>query len=95
MLNRLKFFESSHPIHFNNRSSNFNGDMSLLNKYILSKFATALQQIFKGYDQYQLHYVTGNIKQFLEDHVADVYFEFSKPLLYSGEKEPSKVIFYI
>ncbi|RUS29687.1 hypothetical protein BC938DRAFT_480372, partial [Jimgerdemannia flammicorona] len=65
-------------------------NISLVNRYVLSRLAAAVEQCQAGMEQYKLYEATDAVRKFVVEDLCDVYVEFSKPVLQDGNTEKAK-----
>lgn len=56
-------------------------DMSLANRYILSRMSDAISKCQESFETLKLHEATNALRRFIVEDVCDVYVEFSKSAL--------------
>ncbi|RUS22107.1 hypothetical protein BC937DRAFT_90361 [Endogone sp. FLAS-F59071] len=64
--------------------------ISLVNRYVLSRLAAAVEQCQNGMGQYRLHEATDAVRRFVVEELCDVYVEFSKPVLQGRDEKEEK-----
>lgn len=65
------------------------GSMPLVNRYILSRLATAVSASHIGFKRLRLHEATDSTRRFIVEDLCDVYVEFSKSLISKDNQEHS------
>lgn len=53
-------------------------NLSLVNRYILSRMADTVAKCRNGFENYRLHEAADAVRRFIVEDVCDVYVEFSK-----------------
>jgi valyl-tRNA synthetase len=53
----------------------------LVNRYILSRLATAVMASQTGFEKFRLHEATDATRRFIVEDLCDVYVEFSKSMI--------------
>jgi valyl-tRNA synthetase len=53
----------------------------LVNRYILSRLATAVMNSQSGFEKFRLHEATDATRRFIVEDLCDVYVEFSKSMI--------------
>ncbi|KAJ2961047.1 hypothetical protein NQZ79_g3616 [Umbelopsis isabellina] len=61
--------------------------MPLVNRYILSRLATAVSAAHNGFERLRLHEATDSTRRFIVEDLCDVYVEFSKSLISKDNQE--------
>ncbi|KAI8143967.1 putative valyl tRNA synthetase [Fennellomyces sp. T-0311] len=67
-------------------------NLSLVNRFILSRMADTVSKCINGFENYRLHEAADAVRRFIVEDICDVYVEFSKatlnkPVLETSEKE--------
>ncbi|KAG2185627.1 hypothetical protein INT44_002420 [Umbelopsis vinacea] len=63
--------------------------MPLVNRYILSRLATAVMASQAGFEKFRLHEATDASRRFIIEDLCDVYVEFSKSMLKDSQSATS------
>ena len=87
----------------NNRSTQVlqglanNTELSLVNRFILSRMADTVAKCIDGFENYRLHEAADAVRRFIVEDVCDVYVEFSKATLNKQGLEPTEkvLIFFL
>ena len=61
-------------------------DLSLPDRWILSRLNRAVEEVIKGLDEYRFNEATGSMYQFAWHEFCDWYLELIKPVLYSRDQ---------
>ncbi|KAJ8652934.1 valine-tRNA ligase [Lichtheimia ornata] len=72
-------------------SSSDASQLSLVNRFILSRMADTVDKVHTGFENYRLHDAADAVRRFIVEDVCDVYVEFSKatlnnPSVHAAEK---------
>lgn len=91
-----QFEAADHKLHANPLASlpTDTAGISLVNRYVLSRLAAAVEQCQNGMSQYRLHEATDAVRRFVVEELCDVYVEFSKPVLQGRDKKEEKVVVF-
>lgn len=67
-------------------------NLSLVNRFILSRMADTIAKCHDGFESYRLHEAADAARRFILEDVCDVYVEFSKAALNNPELPESEKV---
>lgn len=67
-------------------------NLSLVNRFILSRMADTVAKCHAGFENYRLHEAADAARRFILEDVCDVYVEFSKAALNSPDLPQSEKV---